>query len=56
MLQRLAILVSAAIVGGWVIAWFSGQEYDLWKIVGAITVFLLAIAWLFVRWYVPRQP
>jgi hypothetical protein len=45
-----------AIVGGLVTVWLGGQEHDPWKIVGATIVFLLSVAWLFVRWYVPRQP
>jgi hypothetical protein len=56
MLPRLVILVSVAIVGGFVAVWLSGREHDPWKIVGATIVFMLAVAWLFVRWYVPRQP
>ena len=56
MLARLAILMTVAIVGGLVTVWLSGQEHDLWSIVIATITFLLAVAWLFVRWYVPRQP
>jgi hypothetical protein len=56
MLLRLAILVSVAIVGGLITVWLSGQQYDPWKMLGATLAFLLAVAWFFVRWYVPRQP
>jgi Mn2+/Fe2+ NRAMP family transporter len=56
MLLRLSILVSVAIVGGLVTVWLSGQQYDPWKTLGATLVFLLAVAWFYVRWYVPRQP
>jgi hypothetical protein len=56
MLPRLAILLLVAIVGGLVTAWLSGQVHDLWSIALATIIFLLAVAWLLVRWYVPRQP
>jgi hypothetical protein len=56
MLTRLAILITVAIVAGLAAIWLSGRGHDLWKIVSTTVVFLFTVGWLFVRWYVPRQP
>jgi hypothetical protein len=56
MLARLAILIMMAIIAGVIAVWICREEHDPWKVVSAAMVVLLAVAWFFVRGYVPRQP
>jgi hypothetical protein len=55
MMARYAILIVVAVLAGLVAIRLRVQQHDLWSIVGGMMIFLLSVAWFFVRWYVPRQ-